>query len=533
MPEASRPKSLRALTNTVCKGLSAFALVDPTSPCIAAQLTAARVVCLKPKSEMDATNATAAAASSAPASTFVPKDVGASKMDQGNGPYSWEQFQTYYPTAKTARKRWEAGIVITISGTSTAHPGLIMLPCTSETLVDCYGPVEGARRWAEMKSADPELADSVRVDPADGMPYTRSSFLQCYGADDGAQRWTAAGVQPTPTPGRYALKTAPAVAAAAVAVAAPATAPAAPAAAGPAAPAAPAAAVLAAAPSPADQASMPPTHRLLTVADLEEVRDSGKARRIVTNLAIKRANGVYMRPTAAEDVKLAWARISKYIASLKSKPAPVMEVASRIWQLSLCRTTPDPQQVAAGLMDAGVVTAMAPSPPSATNPKKSPTNPKKVPLQYGFEVPGVHSAASASGQRRHLQSLKELVPKTLYDELPLRRKVILAEGAEQPTAGGLVAFSWPTRRYTRRSYARHDYDELEEVQSGRRLGTLGGTKVGTGARAKGVVGRMPFEKRGHYARWADWKGKKEHHARAHGGLKKMKCSIRREKTARW
>jgi len=256
------------------------------------------------------------------------------------------------------------------------------------------------------------------------------------------------------------------------------------------------------------------------VADLQEVRDCGKARRIIKNLAIKRANGVYMRPTTAADITIAWSRIETYITKLKAKPAPVMEVASRIWQLSLCRTTPDPQQVAAELVNAGVVTVQAVS-------SSSKAKAKKLLLQYEGDFLNEFGEVQKSNV---LQAIESSVPKTLYNELPRCRKAEAEEpasatdrGASASDRDGAIAYSWSTRTYTRRSFSRHsDYPEAEQVQDCERLGKIGGIKIGTGARAKGVVGKMPFNKQGHYARWSNWKEKKERHTRAHGGLKK-KC----------
>merc|ERR1712166_1459258 len=146
---------------------------------------------------------------------------------------------------------------------------------------------------------------------------------------------------------------------------------------------------------------------------------------------------------------------------------------------SLCRTTPDPQQVAAELVNAGVVTVQAASSSSSSKAKA-----KKLPLQYGGDFLNEFGEVQ---QSKVLQAIESSVPKTLYNELPRCRKA-----------------------------------EAEEVQDCERLGTIGGIKIGTGARAKGVVGKMPFNKQGHYARWSNWKEKKERHTRAHGGLKK-KC----------
>merc|ERR1712166_177315 len=184
---------------------------------------------------------------------------------------------------------------------------------------------------------------------------------------------------------------------------------------------------------------------------------------------------------------------------------------------SLCRTTPDPQQVAAELVNAGVVTVQAAASSSSSKAKA-----KKLPLQYGGDFLNEFGEVQ---QSKVLQSIESSVPKTLYNELPRCRKAE-AEAEEPASAddrGGAIAYSWSTRTYTRRSFRGHsDYPEAEQVQDCERLGTIGGIKIGTGARAKGVVGKMPFNKQGHYARWSNWKEKKERHTRAHGGLKK-KC----------
>ena len=435
MPAECRPKSLRALTNTVCKGLSTFALVDPTMPYIAAKLNEALIIVMKTKAETTAESSGAAtsggggaggggaAAATVEAAPGVPHDVDTSKMDGEHGPYTWSQFRNYYyPNITLANKMWGKGIPVSVVA-ATANAGAVSS--------------EGAAT-----------------------------------ADEAA--------------------------------------------------------------TPASKLVLPASQRLLTTPDLQGVRDSGKAFQIIKALAIKRANGVFMRPTTASDVTLAWGRIAKYIASLAKKsssqeapPPPVAEVASRIWQLCLCRTTPEPQEVAAGLVSSGLarIVQTLPVPSALKILKGGSKGSSEASSKVQLECPLQRDDPSVVAV---LCLIKSQIPTTLFDELPSEREVKAAAARDTATAssdgnGNAVWYTQPTR--SSRRQARYWLgDVADEIENNVRLGTVDNIKVGTGARAKGVVGKMPFEKRKHQARCKDWEKKKESHARAHGGSRKKKCA---------
>eukprot|EP00729_Bicosta_minor_P021263 gene21263-11670_t len=526
MPAECRPKSLRALTNTVCKGLSTFALVDPTMPYIAAKLNEALIIVMKTKAETTAESSSTAtsggggaggggaAAATVEAAPVVPHDVDTSKMDGEHGPYTWSQFRNYYyPNITLANKMWGKGIPVSVvAGSTTTSPALAMMLWSMDSLIKCYGPFQGERRYRELVASNPRLLfpsvandDQVRVDPEDGMPYPRSSFVQCYGAAEGERRWNAAGMRATRRVD--ALTAGYAFAAGDVA-------------------GKPMAAVgltSATLPQPTAAATTP-----------SGVRDSGKAFQIIKALAIKRANGVFMRPTTASDVTLAWGRIAKYIASLAKKssnqeapPPPVAEVASRIWQLCLCRTTPEPQEVAAGLVSSGLarIVQTLPVPSALKILKGGSKGSSKASSKVQLECPLQRDDPSVVAV---LRLIKSQIPTTLFDELPSEREVKAAAARDTATAssdgnGNAVWYTQPTR--SSRRQARYWLgDVADEIENNVRLGTVDNIKVGTGARAKGVVGKMPFEKRKHQARCKDWEKKKESHARAHGGSRKKKCA---------
>lgn len=544
-------------------------------PYIAAKLNEALIIVMKTKAETTAESSSTAtsggggaggggaAAATVEAAPVVPHDVDTSKMDGEHGPYTWSQFRNYYyPNITLANKMWGKGIPVSVvAGSTTTSPALAMMLWSMDSLIKCYGPFQGERRYRELVASNPRLLfpsiandDQVRVDPEDGMPYPRSSFVQCYGAAEGERRWNAAGMRATRrvdaltagyafAAGDVAGKPMAAVGLTSATLPQPTAAATAPSA----TPAAEAAATANAdavssegaatadeAATPASKLVLPASQRLLTTPDLQGVRDSGKAFQIIKALAIKRANGVFMRPTTASDVTLAWGRIAKYIASLAKKssnqeapPPPVAEVASRIWQLCLCRTTPEPQEVAAGLVSSGLarIVQTLPVPSALKILKGGSKGSSKASSKVQLECPLQRDDPSVVAV---LRLIKSQIPTTLFDELPSEREVKAAAARDTATAssdgnGNAVWYAQPTR--SSRRQARYWLgDVADEIENNVRLGTVDNIKVGTGARAKGVVGKMPFEKRKHQARCKDWEKKKESHARAHGGSRKKKCA---------
>jgi len=488
IPFHNRPKSLGGLANAVGAGHSAFAVVDPSTACRLVPVVPSSLVStghravVAPKVRRAAGEQTGGGARGNSAggthtrvqevdfweddallTNFVTPHCVEVRMDGASGPFTWIEFRSFYPTLRTAIKKWgpmqaavAAHAVAAAAAAAAANPAYAdAFPAILQHHDGAGGGrtstgEAGANLAGNESAAQHEL--ELRIDASDGAAYPYASFVQVYGAVDAPGRWDGSTFT---TAAEAAFVAAAGTAAAAAAAAS------------------------------ASKAAAT-TSRSLTCDDFQASSHSGQARKVIDAAVINRCGSaaaggkanLCMRNAELEDVVKAGDRIATYLSKVDAKPTPpaANEVAAHVWLLSLCRSTANAQDVAAAIVANGAASIVDSAGGSNTIAAEGTAEGggkrkgKRQPQQQ-VVYPSDHELEAV------LQQLQSNLPRTLYDSihrqpncaccawrLPPKQQQQPVAAASSRWAGGGDSFDgWSSTRHSWGHRWRHDYSDLEQA----------------------------------------------------------------------